>query len=154
VSAPATIDGVRTLVIPTSARAVAFGSAPQTPVESTLPPLVPAAHNAALSTKQSVARNLMQRNLAFFGIGVGQSLDNPKEAALVVYVDRNRIPAELPQTIGGLRTRYIVMDRMHVTRSYTAPAQSRLHCMPHSAADQPTGFNPLSLFQRRSLKLN
>ena len=154
VSAPATIDGVRTLVIPTNARAVAFGSAPQTPVESTLPPLVPAAHNAALSTKQSVARNLMQRNPAFFGIGVGQSLDNPKEAALVVYVDRNRIPAELPQTIGGLRTRYIVMDRMHVTRSYTAPAQSRLHCMQHSAADQPTGFNPLSLFQRRSLKLN
>ncbi len=31
VTAPPTVDGVRTLVIPTNAHAVAFGSAPQTP---------------------------------------------------------------------------------------------------------------------------
>jgi hypothetical protein len=96
----------------------------------------------------------MRRNPAFFGVGVGQSLDNPKEAALVLYVDRTRIPADLPQIVGGLRTRYVVMDRLHVTRSYAKPGQSRLHCMPHPAAGQPAGFDPLDLFRTRSLKLN
>ncbi|MGA3082008.1 MAG: hypothetical protein ABSD44_11565, partial [Terracidiphilus sp.] len=63
--------------------------------------------------------------------GVGQSLDNPREAALIVYVDRNRLPAQLPATVDGLRTRFVVMDRLHVTRSYAAAAPSRLHCMAH-----------------------
>jgi hypothetical protein len=69
-------------------------------------------------------------------------------------VDRKRVPAELPQIVGGLRTRYVVMDRLHVTRSYAAPAQSRLHCMPHPSAGQPVGFDLLDLFKTRSLKLN
>ena len=154
VSAPATVDGVRTLMIPTNAHAVAFGSAPQVVSVSAAKALTVAALNAATAIKQSVARNLMRRNPAFFGVGVGQSLDNPKEAALVIYVDRKSVPAELPQIVGGLRTRYVVMDRLHVTRSYTAPAQPRLHCMPHPAAVQPAGLDPLDLFRTRSLKLN
>jgi hypothetical protein len=154
VSAPATVDGVRTLVIPANAHAVAFGSAPQTASVSAAPALTAAVLNAATAVKQSVVRSLMRRNPAFFGVGVGQSLDNPKEAALIIYVDRKRIPAELPQIVGGLRTRYVVMDRLHVTRSYAAPAQSRLHCMPHPAAGQPASFNPLGLSRPRSLKLN
>jgi len=34
VNAPATVDGVRTVLIPTNARAVQIGSAPQTALES------------------------------------------------------------------------------------------------------------------------
>ena len=151
---PPTVDGVRTMVIPTNAHSVAFGSAPQSVSVSATPALTVAAINAATAIKQSVARGLMRRNPAFFGVGVGQSLDNPKEAALVLYVDRTRIPADLPQIVGGLRTRYVVMDRLHVTRSYAKPGQSRLHCMPHPAAGQPAGFDPLDLFRTRSLKLN
>ena len=83
----------------------------------------------AAAVKNQAAASLMRQNPAFFGVGVGQSLDNPREAALVIYVDRNRLPAQLPATVDGLRTRYVVMDRLHVTRSYAAPAQSRLHCM-------------------------
>ena len=154
VSAPTTVDGIRTLVIPTNVHAVAFGSAPQTVSESVAPALTATALNAATAVKQSVARGLMRRNPAFFGVGVGQSLDNPKEAALVIYVDRKRIPAELPQIIGSLRTRYVVMDRLHVTRSYAAPAQTRLHCMPHPAAGQSVGYDLLDLFRTRSLRLN
>ena len=154
VSAPSTVDGVRTMVIPTNAHAVAFSSASQIVSVSATPALSSAALSAAMNVKQSVARSLMRRNPAFFGVGVGQSLDNPKEAALVIYVDRKRVPAELPQTIGGLRTRYVVMDRLHVTRSYAKPGQSRLHCMPHPAAGQPAGFDPLDLFRTRSLKQN
>jgi hypothetical protein len=56
--------------------------------------------------------------------------------------------------VNGLRTRYVVMDRLHVTRSYAAPAKSRLHCMSHTPAAQPPRFDPLDLFRPRSLKLN
>jgi hypothetical protein len=155
-SAPATVDGVRTVVIPTTARAVAFGSAPQTPFEARagVPALSAAVLSSAVAIKQQTARGLMRRNPAFFGVGVGQSLDNPKEAALVIYVDRKRLPAQLPATVDGLRTRYVVMDRLHVTRSYAAPIQSKHHCMAHPAADQPSSFDLLNLLRPRSLRLN
>ena len=141
VSVPATVGGVRTLVIPTNARAVAYGSAPLTPqAAATAPSLQAAVLNAAVSTKKQIAQSLMKQNPAFFGVGVGQSLDNPKEAALVIYVDRRMVPAQLPATIDGLRTHYVVMERLHVTRSYATPLQSRSHCMPHAAKGQADGF--------------
>ena len=74
----------------------------------------------------------MKQKPAFFGVGVGQSLDNPREAALVIYVDRKQLPADLPATIEGLRTRYVVMDRLHVTRSYGSAIPARSHCVPHA----------------------
>ena len=155
VSVPATVAGVRTLVIPTTAHALAFGAAPQTLAQSAFSGGVPApVLNAAVAVKQQVARGLMRHNPAWFAVGVGRSLDNPREAALVIYVDRQRVPAQLPATVSGVRTRYIVMDRLHVTRSYAAPVQSRLHCMPHPQAGQAPSFDPLSLFRPRSLGLN
>jgi hypothetical protein len=154
VNLPATIDGVRTLVIPATARAVAYGSAPQTPFEASVPSLSSAVLAQAVAVKRQAAASMMQQNPAFFGVGVGQSLDNPREAALIVYVDRNRLPAQLPPTVDGLRTRYVVMDRLHVTRSYAAPAQSRMHCVAHKPASQPARFDPLNAFRARSLKQN
>jgi hypothetical protein len=73
----------------------------------------------------------MQQNSAFFAIGVGQSFDNPREAALVIYVDRAHIPAQLPATVSGIRTHYIFIDRLHVTRSYAAGFPTPHHCTPH-----------------------
>ena len=96
-AAPSTVDGVRTLVIPTNARAVSFGTAPLANAISSAPALNGTALNQALAIKRQVARGLMAKNPAFFGVGVGQSLDNPREAALVIYVDRTRIPGSLPQ---------------------------------------------------------
>jgi hypothetical protein len=145
---PATVGGVRTVVIPTNAHALAFGIAP---VLSNVPALSAAALNAAVATKQQLAHRLMIRNPAFFGVGVGQSLDNPREPALVIYVDRKRLPAQLPPTLDGLRVRYIVMDRLHVTRSYAESAP--LHCLPHSAADRKSSFDLLDLFRPLGLKL-
>jgi hypothetical protein len=132
VNAPSTVDGVRTVAIPTTARAVAYGSAPRTPFEAGAVSLPSSALAQATSVKNQVASGLMRQNPSFFGIGVGQSLDNPREAALVIYVDRNRLPAQLPAIVDGLRVRYVVMDRLHVTRSYAAP--SRLHCMARPSA--------------------
>jgi hypothetical protein len=148
VNAPVMVDGIRTIVVPTNARAVAFGSVPQTAFESAVVPTLSAVVlSPAIAVKQQIAHTLMQQNPAFFAVGVGQSLDNPKEAALVIYVDRKRVPAQLPATMEGLRTRYLVMDRLHVTRSYAAPIQSRSHCVPH-AAGQSKAFDmirPLGL---------
>ncbi len=153
VNVPATVDGVRTIAIPTTSRAVTYGSAPQTPFDSGIPPLTSAALTQAAAVKNQAAASLVRQYPSFFGVGVGQSLDNPREAALVIYVDRNRLPAQLPATVDGLRTRYVVMDRLHVTRSYAAPAQSRLHCMPKPVS-QPARFDPLGLLLPRSLNLH
>jgi hypothetical protein len=112
----ATIDGVRTVIVPTTEQALQFGAAPKSP------PLSAAQGGAAIAqavaVKNRVARGLMQREPAIFAVGVGQSLDDPRAAALVVYVDRRHEPESLPATLGGLRTRYVLMDRLHVTRGY------------------------------------
>lgn len=146
---PATIDGVRTLVISTTARAVAVGAAPAMVSVSDVPPLASASLSHAAAMKRQAAQGLM-RDPAFFGVGVGQSFDNPREAALVVYVDRKHMPAQLPQTINGLRTRYIVMDRLHVTRSYAAAFPARSHCMPHPVPDE---FDPARTLNTHTLDL-
>jgi hypothetical protein len=131
-SVPATVGGVRTVVIPANAREVALGSAPQT-AEAGPTPLPAAVVNAAVVAKDQIAHILMRQTPAYFGVGVGQSLDNPAEAAMVIYVDRKMVPSQLPLTVNGLRTRYVVMDRLHVTRSYATPVPTRSHCMVHPA---------------------
>jgi hypothetical protein len=150
---PTTVNGVRTVVIPTTMRAIATGLAPRdlSLTNSSAPSLSTAAISSAIGVKRQVARDLLKRNPAFFAVGVGQSLDNPKEPALVVYVDRKRIPSQLPLTIGGLRARYIVMDRLHVTRSYALATPSHVHCLPHPA---PSPMDLRDLFKPLPLKLN
>ena len=149
---PATVDGVRTMVIPASPQAVAMGTAPLANAAAAAPPLSGTAMSQALTIKRQVARSLMSKNPAFFGIGVGQSVDDPREAALVIYVDQTGIPSTLPQTIDGLRTRYIVMDRLHVTRSYATTVPSSRHCLPRSASKEE--FNPADLQRPLALNLN
>lgn len=139
---PATVDGVRTLVIATNARAVALGSAPASPLEVAPTPAqaVPAAAlNQAIAVKQRTARGLMAGNAAIFGVGVGQSLDSMKEAALVIYVDRRTNVEPLPATVGGVRARYVLMDRLHVTRAYATGVAARPRCMSRAKAAQ---FDP------------
>jgi len=149
---PLTIAGVRTVVIPTNARALALGGAALTVANPTAQTMSPGAFSQALTSKRQIARSLTQQYPAFFGIGVGQSLDNPHDAALVIYVDRKRIPAHLPSTLNGLRVRYVVMDRLHVTRSYSAPFESRRHCIPHDLTQEPNSFDPEHIEDSRSLE--
>jgi hypothetical protein len=131
---PATIHGVRTEVIPASTQAVATGMAPQSRLAAgPLPSLPSAALRAAIGIQKQLAASLLAQNPGFFGVGVGQSLDDPTQAALVIYVDRTRVPAQLPAAIDGLRTRYVIMERLHVTRAYLSPVPKRSHCMPHAA---------------------
>ena len=153
ITTPQLVDGVRTEVIPTTAQAVAAGTAPQFPAQSSaLSPLDSSVLNQAIAAKQQIAQSLMAQNPAFFGMGVGQSYDNPKEAALVIYVDRNEVPATLPATIDGMRTRYIIMNRFHVTRSYlTGAVRQQSHCMAHPRASRQDDL--LDLHTLRGLNL-
>ena len=156
VTAPQAVNGVRTEVIPTTAEAVAAGTAPHSLLQSGGPHALGASViTQAIAAKQQVSQSLMKQYPAFFGVGVGQSLDDPREAALVIYVDRNQVPTTLPATINGLRTRYIMMDRLHVTRSYlTGPIHQQGHCMTHAAASQSSHtFDPLHSHQLRGLNL-
>ncbi|MGH9563150.1 MAG: hypothetical protein ACRD3S_16985, partial [Terracidiphilus sp.] len=153
VNVPQTVDGVRTEVIPTTPQAIQAGTAPASAISAGTPvPLSSAVFRRAVQAKDQVAENLMQQNPAFFGVGVGQSLDNPREAALVIYVDRNQVPAVLPPVINGMRTRYVIMNRLHVTRSYLeGPVRSTGHCMAHPAAHPADKFGVATL--RRKLGL-
>jgi hypothetical protein len=154
VSVPQTVNGVRTEVIPTTAQAVALGIAPQSAMKPGAPaPLASAEFNKAVAAKEQVALNLMQQNPAYFGVGVGQSLDNPREASLVIYVDRNQVPATLPAIVNGLRARYVIMDRLHVTRSYLeGPVHSTSRCVAHPALDRVHGIGATILRKQLGLE--
>jgi hypothetical protein len=155
VTVPQMVNGVRTEVIPTTAQAVAAGAVPKTAVESnTVSTLASGVLTQAIAAKQQIEQSLMKENRAFFGVGVGQSLDNPREAALVIYVDRRQVPTTLAPTINGLRTRYVIMDRLHVTRSYlNGPVRQQSHCMAHSVTHQTSEFDPLHTRTLSGLKL-
>ncbi|MGB0063724.1 MAG: hypothetical protein WBP85_04695 [Terracidiphilus sp.] len=151
VTVPQTVNGVRTEVIPATAQSVASGTAPGSAVGFAATFALPSAvFKAAVAAKEQVAQSLMQQNPAFFGVGVGQSLDNPREAALVIYVDQNQVPAILTPVINGLRTRYVIMNRLHVTRSYLeGPVRSMGHCMAHGPSHRSNFSGAITL--RREL---
>lgn len=126
---PDFVGGVRTVVVATTARAVMQGVAPESALLAGVPPQPASASFAqALAAKQKHAAEWMHAQPAIFGVGVGASNDNPAEAALVFYVDRRQIPAQLAASYGGLRTRYVFMDRLHVTRSYLGISSAARHC--------------------------
>ena len=82
---------------------------------------------AATAVQRQFAPQLMA-DPAFFGVGVTQSYDNPAEAALVVLVDLTKTPKSMPDSVGGLRIRYLRVNRLHVTRSKFAPVPHAPSC--------------------------
>jgi hypothetical protein len=137
IAVPKAVNGVRTVVIPTDAPTLNARTAP-----STLPQVegihLPAeVLRAAASVQRQFAPQLMA-DPAFFGVGVTQSYDNPAEAALLVLVDLTKTPRSMPGVAGGLRIRYMRINRLHVTRSKLAPVQRAPRC----AASESTAINP------------
>jgi hypothetical protein len=110
VTVPQTIDGIRTLAIPTTASAVANGTAPTSTHPSialnTLPRSV---IDSAITVKNQFSKAL-RNDPAVFGVAVAKSIDNPNEAAILVYVDRTKTPQTIHTTLGGLRVRYVYED--------------------------------------------
>jgi hypothetical protein len=94
---------------------------------------------AAAGVQRQFAPQLMA-DPAFFGVGVTQSYDNPVEPALLVLVDLTKTPRSMPNVVGGLRIRYMRINRLHVTRSKLAPMQQAPRCvLPTSGS---TAINP------------
>jgi hypothetical protein len=127
VAVPAEIGGLRTQVISTTAAAVAHGDAPLRPVP------VAGIHLPAdvLSHAEKIrARYEAQilSNPSVFGVGVAQSLDQPKEAALLVLLDIQQLPQTMPAVLDGVRLRYMRLQRFHVTRSLEANGPTPPSC--------------------------
>lgn len=115
-SIPASVDGVATVLLPANS-----GPGESASANATLPGSLqprPASLNQALAVKQRVAAILLKSNSSLFGVGVGQSLDNPEDAALILFADRKTMTTNLPESIDNVRVRVIWMDRLHVTRSH------------------------------------
>ena len=87
---PKTINGVRTLVIPTDSAAMNASTAPTTPSQVEGIHLPADVLRSAAAVQRQFAPQLMA-DPAFFGVGVTQSYDNPAEAALLVLVDLTRL---------------------------------------------------------------
>ncbi len=119
VQVPQTIGGLPTRVIPTTASAVASGTAP-TSVSITPGIHLSDATLAAAKTVQKQHATQIMSDSAFFGVGVTQSRDNPSEAALMVFIDRTKTPHSQPATVGGLRVRYRTMNPIKVNYNGTA----------------------------------
>jgi hypothetical protein len=123
VAVPQNIAGLPTRIIPTTASAVASGTAPTT---SSITPgihLPQAMLEVAKTVHKQNAAQLMS-DPAFFGVGVTQSQDNPSEAALMIFIDRTRTPQSKPATVGGLRVRYRTMNPIKVNYSAAAAKYS------------------------------
>ncbi len=127
VAVPQVVNGVRTLVIPTDAASLSAGTAPLTLPQVEGIHLSADVLRAAAMVQKQFAPQLMA-DPAFFGVGVTQSYDNPTEAALVVLVDLTKTPKSMPDSIGGLRIRYMRVNRLHVTRSKFAPVPHASRC--------------------------
>ena len=73
----------------------------------------------AQATRATAAKNRHEAELiadpAVIAVGVAASDDNPEEAAVVIYVDRQKAHAPIPVAIDGVRTKVIATDRFHAT---------------------------------------
>jgi hypothetical protein len=127
IAVPKVIQGVRTLVIPTDAASMSAGTEPTTLPQAEGIHLSPDVLRSAAGVQRRFAPQLMA-DPAFFGVGVTQSYDNPAEAALLVLVDLTKTPRSMPDQVGGLRLRYLRVNRLHVTRSKLAPAMQAPRC--------------------------
>lgn len=145
---PVSVGSVTTSVMPVSALnpdTAAVTSLAVQPGKASL--------SLALAAKQRLSESLLKPGSAIFGIGVGQSLDNPADAALVVFVDRNKFDGAFPEALemSGQRVRLVLMDRLHVTRAHGTPESGGSACpVFHRAGSEDDRFDPLNQGNRRS----
>jgi hypothetical protein len=115
------------VIVLTDATSIANGTAPKLPAATAGIQLSANALHTAEQTASAYSQQLLA-DPAIFGVGVTQSYDDSREAALFVLVDMNKVPATMPSTLGGLRVRYMQLHRFHVTRSKYAGARPVSSC--------------------------
>jgi hypothetical protein len=108
---PAQLDGVRTKVILTDR----FRALSATTAESNQPaqvelPIAEAEVARATVVKEKYVQQMMA-DPAIVGVGVGASVDSPGEAAMVIFVDKNKQPSTpIPAQMDNVRTRIILTE--------------------------------------------
>jgi hypothetical protein len=65
---------------------------------------------AAKVAAESTSASLLKPDSGILGTGPGKSLDNPGEAAVIVYVDASKPNVAVPKILGGLRTLLVPTD--------------------------------------------
>jgi hypothetical protein len=126
---PALIDGVRTRVIVTDRfRATANTSQeqPRGQVTQGEEALSDSEVARATTAKEKHLSELVS-NPAIIGIGVGRSADDHANAAIVIYVDKNRTSSPIPAQIDGVRTQVIRTDRFR-SFGWGEPTQAQVAC--------------------------
>lgn len=121
------IGGLRTQVIRTTAADLARGDAPSLPEQPAGIHLsADGLHRAEHVVEQH--RNEMMSDPAIFGVGVGESLDDPSEPAVLVLIDLRQLPQRMPAVIEGVRVRYLRLQRFHVTRTRNLSGRPAASC--------------------------
>jgi hypothetical protein len=82
---------------------------------SSLPDLSGAAKAQARNAAQNAAAELVNHEKGILGVAPGKSADSPGDAAVIVYVDKNKPGITVPQTIAGVRTVVIPSDAASLT---------------------------------------
>jgi len=87
-------------------------------------PVLAASRARAMHVAETTGAELVNPESGILGVSSGGSLDNPGEAAIVVYVDKTKGYVSVPQTVDGVRTQVIATDAAASARDTepTAPA--------------------------------
>lgn len=128
---PKEIGGVRTLVIAVDPRSFSPASAVRTRRVTPGIRLNAGTLNGAVATKEKYEARWMN-DKAVFAAGVGQSYDNPAEAAIVIIAERGKVPAWMPDVVDGLRVRYEFSERFHTSHLEGFPKLKHLAAGCHA----------------------
>ena len=158
---PANVNGVRTVLVATDAATLSRSSAPAVHAEEGIRLAAPLLAEASRLAHEYSSDLLADP--AIFGVGVTQSLDNPREAALMVLLDSSKPePAalleldpgsagRLPATLGGMRVRYLKLHRFRVTRAKNSTTLSSCQLRARTAS---SAWSPTRAAEQRSLQLH
>jgi hypothetical protein len=83
-------------------------------------PVSPSETARAQFIAETTAASLINAETGILAVTAGKSLDNPGEAALIVYVDKSKTNVKVPALFDGLRTQIVPTDAASLARN-TAP---------------------------------
>jgi hypothetical protein len=148
---PATVDGVRTRLIEsnsptahgplTSQQTAQIVS--QSPEAQTVT-ISDAAIAQTKSVKEQHAESLMS-DPAVIGVGVSASLDSPGDAALMIYVLKDKAHGAIPATIDGVRTRIKETGPFRANVAHPAKTTGTGCRVPKSAPTTGLNATPIAL---------
>jgi hypothetical protein len=128
---PAEIDGIRTRIIETNDPSVRGAINTQqsaqlasASAQAQAAQVSASAVQTAITVKEQHVAELMS-DPAVQGVGVGASLDSPGDAAVVIYVMKNKTHSLIPVTIDGVRTRIKETTGFH---AITVPSSGPAGC--------------------------